>query len=87
MDGSQAKSYYMDIKKIMSVLGSCLCKALIGMHVFIGCDSVSTLAGRGKIASLNILKKNSDLQCMFTEIRKDWTVSPSLNERLEAFTC
>ena len=71
--GTQARTQYTDVKKIASSLGTSVCKALIGMHAFTGCDSVSTLAGRGKISALKMLKKDSDFQCVFTEVGREWT--------------
>ena len=43
---------YMDIRKLRAVLGDKLSQALIALHAFTGCDTVSTLAGRGKTGPL-----------------------------------
>ena len=37
------------------------CDALLGLHVLIGCDSVSAFAGKGKAKCYNLLRKNLDL--------------------------
>ena len=46
---------YKDIGKIASAIGLQVCKALLGLHAFTGCDSVSSFAGIGKVKPLKIL--------------------------------
>ena len=33
-----------------------VCHALVGLHSFIGCNTVSAFAGKGKLAALKIMK-------------------------------
>ena len=37
-------------------LGEDVCQALVGLHVFTGCDTVSAFAGRGKLGAQKLLK-------------------------------
>ena len=59
--GKQNCVRFIDIRKIASTLGHNTCNALIGMHYFKGCDTVSAFAGRGKISSLNMIIKEDHL--------------------------
>ena len=68
-------------------LGSDVCSALIGMHAFTGCDTVSALAGKGNITRLKILKHASNVQGAFKQLGKFITLSSDVETTLEAFTC
>ena len=72
--GTQSRAQYIDVTKIASALGPSVCSGLLGMHAFTGCDSVSTLAGRGKLTALKMLKRNEEVQCMFKDLGSEWTV-------------
>ena len=76
-----------DLGDIRASEGTDLCKALIGLHAFTGCDSVSALAGKGKASALKILRSNKEVQNTFAEVGIEWDLSPSLMARLETFTC
>ena len=61
---------YIDISKIASALGEDVCKALLGLHAFTGCDGVNTYAGIGKVRPLKLLRSKKEFQVMFqTESR------------------
>lgn len=85
--GTQARVSYIDVQKVSITLGPSVCKALLGMHAYTGCDSVSSFAGRGKMASLKMLKQDAELQTTFADLGAMWDVSESLLNKLEAFTC
>ena len=53
----------MDIRKLRAVLGDKLSQALIALHAFTGCDTVSAFAGRGKTGPLKQLKKDEVCIC------------------------
>ena len=48
----QHQARYVDISKIAGVLGKKVSKALLRLHTFTGCDSVSAFAGIGKARPL-----------------------------------
>lgn len=85
--GTKARVKYIEIQKIVNALGEHVSEAILGMHSFTGCDSVSTFAGRGKLSSLKLLKNNFQVQDTFCELGKQWTVTPALFSKLEAFVC
>ena len=61
-DRSRIMSLEKVTEKIESTLGESryisqeFCGALIGLHAFTGCDSVSSFTGKGKTKSLKIMK-------------------------------
>ena len=78
---------YIDIGKIVSAIGLQVCKALLGLHAFTGCDSVSSFAGIGKVKPLKILRKNDEFQEVFARLGEEWPVTEELFGKLEAFVC
>jgi 5'-3' exonuclease len=60
----------MDVGAISSNLGAKLAYSLIAVHAISGCDSISTLYGKGKKMFYQLIKDNEDLQdqmCRFGE--------------------
>ena len=78
---------YIDITKIVCAIGLQVCKALLGLHAFTGCDSVSSFAGIGKVKPLKILRKNDEFQEVFARLGEEWSVTEELFGKLEAFVC
>lgn len=58
---SRKKLY--DIHKIAASLSQNICKALVGLHAFTGCDSVSTFARKGKVKPLKITTADTRSLC------------------------
>ncbi len=85
--GTTTRMRVLDIEKIAASVGRDVCKALIGMHAYTGCDSVSAFAAKGKTKPFKILTSNVDVQQTFCELGSNWDVSPELMNKLEAFTC
>lgn len=48
----------VDIDKIVFILGDYVCKGVIGLYVYIGCDIVSVFVGKGKVNLVKILKSD-----------------------------
>ena len=55
--GTQTRTRYVSISSVVGAVGGELCKCLIGMHAFTGCNTVSAFAGRGKITALRLVKQ------------------------------
>ena len=56
--GTQNRTRFLDITKLCQSLHESVAGALIGMHAFTGCDTVSAFAGRGKMGTLKRLKSD-----------------------------
>jgi hypothetical protein len=48
------------------------------MHAFTGCDTVSALAGHGKMGVLKMLKGNKADQDLFQALGSEWELTPEL---------
>ena len=77
----------MDITSISSALGSDVCKALLGVHSFTGCDSVSAFAGRGKQRAFQIIRSDQNARNAFVKLGETWTLSSDMHTQLERFVC
>ena len=84
--GTKNRTNLLDIEKIVAHVGQDVCDALIGLHSFTGCDTVSTFAGRGKIM---VLKKMiaEEAHSTFSQLGSEWNLSETLMTHLERFTC
>ena len=61
----QTRTVYMDVSRIVRMLGSKLCRSLPGLHAFTGCDSVSAFSGKGKVTTSKFVKQNKSFQTLF----------------------
>ena len=85
--GTKTRKRLVDIEKVATTLGIDVCRALIGMHAYTGCDTVSAFAGKGKAKALKLLTSNKQNQDTFLKLGQEWDLSPELVDKLEAFTC
>jgi len=84
---SQHQARYVDISKIAGVLGQDVSKALLGLHAFTGCDSVSAFAGIGNARPLKFLRSKNEFQVMFQNLGEQWSTTEELCDQLESFVC
>ena len=70
-----------------NAVGCEISRALIGMHAFTWCDTVSALAGHGKLTTLKQTKSKKIFQEAFTELGQTWEVLPELHRKLQTVTC
>ncbi|KAF1383684.1 hypothetical protein PFLUV_G00134400 [Perca fluviatilis] len=85
--GKGGNSRTVEVQKIHNQLGAIVCDALIGLHCFTGCDTVSSLYGIGKVKAMKALLSNQEHCNTFQRIDTTFTVTPDLYEAVEAFTC
>lgn len=85
--GTKTRVKYISISSISQAIGKDLCRSLLGMHAYTGCDTVSAFAGRGKIGAFRILKQHRSFQEMFELLGKEWELSEELFKKLQEFTC
>ncbi len=76
--GTKNRTRFIDITKLSNFLGSDISEALIGLHAFTGCDTVSAFAGHGKLKALKLLKKNKDYMEIFSKLGESWELSVEL---------
>jgi len=85
--GTKTRTHYIDITAVVNMNGSDVSEAVIGLHAFTGCDSVSAFAGCGKMKAFKLVKANQNFQSLFKELGQQWSLSSSLQARLERFVC
>ena len=82
--GTQARVKFIEITRI---LGESVCKAIIGVRSFTGCDLVSTFTGHGNLNALKLMIEDTELQETFSGLGREWIVPSHLIDKLETFTC
>ena len=85
--GTQTRTRYVSISSLVGAVGGKLCKCLIGMHGFTGCDNVSAFAGRGEITALRLVKQQKSYEEFFKQLGMEWVLSNELFQSLQESTC
>lgn len=85
--GTSSNIKIKNISEMSNILGVEFCSALLGMHVFTGCDSCSAFKGKGKIKPLNMMQTKQIYLKAFQELGSSWNITDSLIENLETFVC
>ena len=68
-------------------LGDAVTNALIGLHCFTGCDSISAFYGKGKTKPFKLVRQNPRFGSAFQLLGESFTVSEEMVTALEAFVC
>lgn len=87
LTGMKRKSRILALQDVRETIGTKVCRALIGLHVFTGCDSTSAFHGKGKRRPLDLVIKNTEYQEAFTLLGSDFNASSALQSSLEKFVC
>ena len=85
--GPWSESRVIDINRISEALGEKVSKALIGLHCFTGCDSVSAFKGKGKAKPMKIMTENPEFQDLFCSIGQGWDLDSVDLQLVEKFVC
>ena len=85
--GTRTRSRLVDIRKVAATVGIDVCRALIGMHAYTGCDTTSAFAGKGKTSALKCVINNREIRNTFIQVGQEWDLSSNLIDNLESFTC
>ena len=77
--GSKSSVRLVDITKLAAALGRDVCTALLGLHPWTGCDTISAFAGQGKLKSLTILlREQAFIDAFATLGSSSWNVANEL---------
>ena len=89
LTGSGKHKRMLDLTKMQNSLTRKVGSALIGLHCFTGCDSVSAFYGKGKVKAYTLMISNPIYIDMFIELGKEFYVadSSSLFTQLQEFVC
>ncbi|XP_070534449.1 uncharacterized protein [Ptychodera flava] len=61
--------------------------ALLGLHVFSGCDSVSAFKGKGKKKMIKMLLGSDTYTGTFHDLGMSWTLPDTLITQIQSFVC
>ena len=73
----KTRTRLIDVSNVAASVGPEVCIALLGLHAFTCCDTVSAFAGKGKICVLTIWKANAELKEAFAQLGVCCTVECS----------
>ena len=94
--GTQNKARIISLSKVKEALQikydlqdmNWVSKALLGLHGFTGCDTISAFSGKGKVKPLQLMLKNVPYINLFASIGEEAELSEDLLEDLvKQFTC
>lgn len=80
--GTPTCTKLVDIGKVALALGERLCRGLIGLHAFTGCDTVSAFSGKGKLIPFKLMKAREDVREAYIKLGEAWNLSDELFEAL-----
>ena len=68
-------------------IGLVVCNALLGLHVFTGCDTTSSFMRKGKVKPFKLMLTDSSFIQAFSQFGEEQVVSEEKVNFLEHFTC
>ena len=75
------------VQSIKQHLGDAVTNALIGLHCFTGCDSVSAFYGKGKVKPFKLVQQDPVFCSAFQLLGETFAVSEDTIATIEAFVC
>ena len=87
LSGTRSRARVINITQVCEQLGVEVCRALPGLHALTGCDTVSSFAGKGKKAALDLVKADKDSRASINRIGE---YAPPMKEdlrKMEKFVC
>ena len=83
----RSTSKIVEIPKLISAVGTKMKEALLGLHAFTGCDTVSAFSGKGKVNPFKMVMKNDKFIVVFSKLGSELGVGDELSKALQEFTC
>ena len=76
---------FFDVTGYASGLSIERCSALLGLHAFTWCDTISCFKGIGKVKPIKVFDKNNHFELPLPQIGSSFSVSADLKLELEEF--
>ena len=76
--GKKNQIRIINISRLANIIGRDVCTALLGLHAWTGCDSVSAFSGQGKIKAFNMIRSCDEFQEVFSLLGREWTIEDEL---------
>ena len=77
----------IDVQSVKQYLGDAVTNALIGLHCFTCCDSVSAFYAKGKIKAFKLVQQDPVFCSAFQLLGETFAVSEDTVATIEAFVC
>lgn len=74
-------------QSIIDTLSNDVCEALIGLHTFTGCDSVSSFHGKSKEKAFSVVLNDDNFSKAFSQLGKDFSIEENTLKTLETVVC
>lgn len=71
---AHSESTLLDTNEVCKEYRPDFCEALLGMHAFIGNDTISCFAGKGKVKPLTLMQSSAEYIKAFKELGRTWDV-------------
>ena len=85
--GHGNKKRLINITELGSHYSENLCDALLGLHAFSGCDTVSAFKGKGKIKPMKLLLKSPSFCQVLAQLGEQWDVTDELISGMKKCVC
>ena len=85
--GTGNKKRLLNISELARALTPEYCTALLCLHGFTSCDTISAFKGLGKLKPLKAMRKTQKYAVELSKLGDNWTVSKELEDQLDSFTC
>ena len=85
--GKKNKKRLINISELGTHYSDEYCKALLGIHVFTGCDSTSAFKGKGKVRAIKWMLKDDLILKAAAALGNEWVLSDEIIAGLERLTC
>ena len=85
--GPWSDSRTVNINRICEELGRSVSQALIGLHCFTGCDSVSAFKGKEKIKLVKLVRDHTEFQELFQSNGQEWDLQQIDLQLIEKIVC
>ena len=87
MTGSGSSNRIINITELGIKLGQEKCYAILGLHIFTGCDRISGFKGKGKTNPLGLMLESEAFCSAFIALRCGWEVPDAILPDVEKFGC
>ena len=85
--GRGNKSTLLDITALSKEISAIYTSALLSLHIYTGCNTVSAFKGKGKLKPLKALQLHPQFIETLAKLGESWSMDKDLLDEIEAFTC
>ena len=87
MTGSGSNNRIINITELGIEVGQEKCKAIIGQHMFTGCDSISVFIGKEKTNPLGLMLESEAFCLAFIALRYGWEALDDIIPDVKKLVC